>query len=95
VERLLEAILLQAEVLELKANPNKPATGAVAVARHPEHGYVVKRMGRPTAVGTPLMSLNPAYPTLMLPPGSGAVIGRVVVRWCGHGGTKPTLAPAP
>lgn len=71
------------------------AAGAVVVARHPEHGHVVKRMGRPTAVGTPLMSLNPAYPTLMLPPGSGAVIGRVVVRWCGHGGTKPTLAPAP
>src|SRR5207245_4289762 len=27
IEKLLEAILLQAEVMELKANPNKPATG--------------------------------------------------------------------
>ena len=71
------------------------AAGAVVVARHPEHGYVVKRIGRPTAWGTPLVSLNPAYPTLMLPPGSGAVIGRVVVRWCGHARPKPTLAPAP
>jgi hypothetical protein len=71
------------------------AAGAVVVARHPEHGYVVKRMGRPGAWGTPLGSLNPAYPTLMLPPGSGAVIGRVVLRWCGHGRPKPTLAPGP
>jgi phage repressor protein C with HTH and peptisase S24 domain len=69
--------------------------GAVVVARHPDHGYVVKRMGRPGAWGTPLGSLNPAYPTLMLPPGSGAVIGRVVLRWCGHARSKPTLAPAP
>jgi len=69
--------------------------GAVVVARHPEHGYVVKRMGRPGAWGTPLGSLNPAYPTLMLPPGSGAVIGRVVLRWCGHAPSKPRLAPAP
>src|SRR6202040_4121413 len=29
LEKLLEAILLQAEVLELKANPSKPATGVV------------------------------------------------------------------
>ena len=71
------------------------AAGAVVVARHPEHGHVVKRMGRPTARGIPLVSLNPVYPALMLPPGSGAVIGRVVVRWCGHAGPKPTLAPAP
>jgi len=71
------------------------APGAVVVARHPEHGYVVKRMGRPGAWGTPLESLNPAYPPLMLPPGSGSVIGRVVLRWCGHAGPKPTLAPAP
>src|SRR5205823_4516160 len=33
LERLLEAILLQAEVMELKANPNKPATGTVIEAK--------------------------------------------------------------
>jgi translation initiation factor IF-2 len=33
LEKLLEAILLQAEVMELKANPNKPATGAVIEAK--------------------------------------------------------------
>jgi len=69
--------------------------GAVVVARHPDHGYVVKRMGRSGAGGTPLVSLNPAYPTLTLPPGTGTLIGRVLLRWCGHAGPKPTLAPAP
>src|SRR5213075_3006242 len=33
IEKLLESILLQAEVLELKANPNKPASGAVVEAK--------------------------------------------------------------
>src|SRR5207237_5434709 len=32
VDKLLEQIALQAEVLELKANPNKPATGVVIEA---------------------------------------------------------------
>ena len=33
IERLLEMLALQSEVLELKANPNKPAKGAVIEAR--------------------------------------------------------------
>ncbi len=33
IENLLEMILLQAEVLELKANPNRPAKGSVVEAR--------------------------------------------------------------
>src|SRR5438128_4340932 len=33
IEKLLEAILLQAEVMELKANPNKPAVGTVIEAK--------------------------------------------------------------
>lgn len=72
------------------------ASGAVAVARHPEHGYVVKRVGRAGAGrGVPLESLNPAYPTLRLETGSGRVLGPVVLRWCGHGPAKPRLATVP
>jgi len=71
------------------------APGAVVVARHPEHGYVVKCTGRARRWGLPLESLNPAYPGLVLPPGIGALIGPVVLRWCGHGPAKPRLAPAP
>ncbi len=33
IDELLEKVLLQAELLELKANPNRPATGAVIEAR--------------------------------------------------------------
>jgi translation initiation factor IF-2 len=33
IEKLLESILLQAEVLELRANPHKPASGAVIEAK--------------------------------------------------------------
>jgi len=33
LDRLLEAILLQAEILDLKANPNRPADGAVIEAK--------------------------------------------------------------
>jgi phage repressor protein C with HTH and peptisase S24 domain len=69
--------------------------GAVVVARHPEHGWVVKRAGRAGAGGLPLESLNPAHRSLVLPPDTGSVIGPVVLRWCGHGPTKPRLATAP
>lgn len=33
LDKLLEAIMLQAEILELKANPNRPATGAIIEAK--------------------------------------------------------------
>ena len=71
--------------------------GAVAVARHPEHGYVVKRVMRAggPGVGLSLESLNPAYPPLELRPGAGALLGVVVLRWCAHGSAKPGLAPSP
>lgn len=71
------------------------AAGAVAVARHPEHGYVVKRVGRALASGLFLESFNPAYPSLWLAAGSGKLLGPVVLRWCDHGPSKPRLATAP
>jgi SOS-response transcriptional repressor LexA len=72
-------------------------TGAVAVARHPEHGYVVKRVGRTGRQAVSLVSLNPAYPSLELLPGrsEGGLIGPVVLRWCAHPASKPGLAPRP
>jgi len=33
IERLLEMILLQSEVMELKANPNRPAKGTIIEAK--------------------------------------------------------------
>ena len=71
------------------------AAGAVAVARHPEHGYVVKRVGRALASGFFLESFNPAYPSVWLAAGSGKLLGPVVLRWCDHRPSKPRLATAP
>jgi phage repressor protein C with HTH and peptisase S24 domain len=70
--------------------------GAVAVVRHPEHGYMVKRVVRTGGQAISLVSLNPVYPVLHLLPGAGAggaLIGPVVLRWCAHGPAKPGLAP--
>ena len=70
--------------------------GAIAVARHPDHGSVVKRVLRAGGGALRLVSLNPAYPPLELPPGAGALLGPVVLRWCAHRApAKPRLAPRP
>jgi SOS-response transcriptional repressor LexA len=66
--------------------------GSVAVARHPEHGYVVKQVRRRGERALSLVSLNEAYPPLELPAGPGALLGPVVLRWCWHGPAKPGLA---
>ena len=56
----------------------------VVVARHPEQGYVVKRVGRMTPARVELESLNPDYPTLEIPNDAALVLGTVVLRWCPH-----------
>jgi SOS-response transcriptional repressor LexA len=69
--------------------------GAVAVARHPEHGYVVKRVDRRGDRTLSLVSLNETYPPLELVPRSGALLGPVVLRWCSHRPAKPRVASGP
>jgi SOS-response transcriptional repressor LexA len=78
-------------LLDLDA-PVRP--GMIAVARHPEHGYVVKRVARMGADGSPLslVSLNPAYPAVSLERVPGALMGPIVLRWCPHAPAKPRLA---
>lgn len=69
----------------------------VVVARHPENGYVVKRLARLTSTTVHLTSLNDAYPALALPRDPALIVGTVIMRWCAHGedasssGTCPTL----
>ena len=53
--------------------------GGIAVGRHPDHGSVVKRVLRADGGALRLVSLNPAYPPLELPAGSGVLLGPVVV----------------
>jgi SOS-response transcriptional repressor LexA len=60
------------------------AADDVIVARHPEHGHVVKRVDRIDAVRIGLASLNAAYEPLEIPNDSTLIVGTVVVRWCPH-----------
>jgi SOS-response transcriptional repressor LexA len=57
----------------------------VVVARQPEDGYVVKRVGRVLQRSIELRSLNPAFPPLLIPRVANVMLGTVVLRWCGHG----------
>ncbi|HET7456263.1 MAG TPA: S24 family peptidase [Gemmatimonadaceae bacterium] len=58
----------------------------VVVARHPDDGYVVKRVGRVGRTALELTSLNPAFPPISVPRTAGAVVGTVVMRWQGRAG---------
>ena len=57
------------------------AVGTIVVARDPDHGHVVKEVGRLTSAGIELRSLNPRFPTIRVPRDGGTVLGRVVLRW--------------
>jgi phage repressor protein C with HTH and peptisase S24 domain len=61
---------------------------SVVVARHPEDGYVVKRVGARSRDGLELLSLNPAYPPLRIPEDSRLILGTVILRWCAHDDLK-------
>jgi len=61
---------------------------AVIVARHPDDGYVVKRVDRLTPTTIQLASLNAGYPMLAIPRDPSLIVGTVVLRWCAHEGQK-------
>jgi SOS-response transcriptional repressor LexA len=61
----------------------------VVVARHPDRGHVVKRVGRVDATRIELTSLNPAYEPLEIPNDAALILGTVVLRWCPHEGHRP------
>lgn len=58
--------------------------GAVVVARLPDDGYVVKRVGRVLGSAVELESLHADYPPVRVPRRADAVLGTVVLRWCAH-----------
>jgi SOS-response transcriptional repressor LexA len=64
------------------------ARDTVIVAREPDDGYVVKRVGRVTRRSLELLSLNAAFPPLHIPRVANVVLGTVVLRWCAHGGGR-------
>lgn len=58
---------------------------AVVVARVPDGGYVVKRVGGVVGSRVELASLNPDYPAIVIPRDPSLVLGTVLLRWCTHG----------
>lgn len=63
---------------------NEVARDTIVVARRPEDGYVVKRVGRVSPSTVELISLNPDDPPMTIERAEGAVTGTVLLRWCGH-----------
>lgn len=61
------------------------ARDTVVLARVPDAGFVVKRVGRATRSSLELLSLNPAFDPIVVPREEGTVVGTVVLRWCPHG----------
>jgi len=58
--------------------------GSVVVARRPDDGYVVKRVGELRRRSVELVSLNPEYEPILLPRDPRLLLGTVVLRWCTH-----------
>ena len=56
----------------------------VIVARHPEDGYVCKRVRRVTRTAVELESLAPDRPLLTIPRDARLIVGTVVLVWCAH-----------
>ena len=56
----------------------------VVVARRPDEGYVVKRVGGIGREAVELASLNPEFPSAYVPRDGGFVLGTVLMRWCAH-----------
>ena len=79
-------LLHSGDVVLVKLGPDV-VRDTVVVARRPDDGYVVKRVGRVTPAELELVSLNPDFPApIIVDRAEGAVTGTVVLRWCGHGG---------
>jgi SOS-response transcriptional repressor LexA len=77
-------LLHTGDTILVKLGPELKA-GHVVVARHPEHGYVVKQVGRVSSMRIELTSLNPDYAPLEIPNDAALVLGTVVLRWHPHG----------
>ena len=56
----------------------------VIVARHPDDGYVCKRVNRVRKRGIELASLEPGRPLITIPRDPALVIGTVLLVWCTH-----------
>jgi SOS-response transcriptional repressor LexA len=75
------------DVVLVKLGP-RIASDTIIVARRPNEGYVVKRVGKIRRTSVELLSLNPDFPPLLIPRREHLIVGTVLLRWCAHGGGK-------
>jgi SOS-response transcriptional repressor LexA len=80
--------LLHADDVMLVRLGSEVHLGAIVVARHPDDGYVVKRVGMLRPHEVELHSLNPRYAPITIPRDDALVLGTVLLRWCTHGDSK-------
>lgn len=80
----MEPLMHTGDTILLRVGP-EVQPDSVIVARHPDDGYVVKRVVRLTPTTICLASLNPGYPPVSIPRDPALIVGTVVMRWCSHG----------
>jgi SOS-response transcriptional repressor LexA len=56
----------------------------VVVARHPDDGYICKRVGRVRGDAIELTSLGPDRPPITIPRDRRLILGTVLMVWCEH-----------
>jgi phage repressor protein C with HTH and peptisase S24 domain len=67
---------------------NAVVRDTVVLARVPDAGYVVKKVGKVTRAQLELQSLNDAFPPIVVPRDERTIVGTVVLRWCPHGARR-------
>jgi SOS-response transcriptional repressor LexA len=80
----MDPLLHTGDSVLVRVDPNV-VRDTVILARLPEGGYVVKRVGKLTRTRLELLSLNPAFAPISVPREANTVLGTVILRWCPHG----------
>lgn len=71
------------DTILLKLGP-QAQRDTVVVARHPEDGYVCKRVGRVSRETIHLASLEPGRAPIKIPRRADLIVGTVLMVWCKH-----------
>lgn len=77
----MEPLLSGGDVILVRIGAIRSPRGQVVVVRHPEDGYLVKRVSMSSSGQLELTSLNPAYPPVRIPHAPGSILGSVVLVW--------------
>jgi hypothetical protein len=86
--RSMEPLLHSGDVFLLRLG-SELEFGTVVVVRHPENGYVVKRVGAVGPLHVELTSFNADFAPIRVPRDPSLVLGTVILRWCTHAHATP------